>query len=82
MNIAVLGVLALLPIITSGILLLGLQWPAKRAMPVVLIITAILALFVWDMSTTRVLASLLQGTVITVSVLWIVFGAILLLNTL
>lgn len=82
MNIAVLGILALLPIITSGILLLGLQWPAKRAMPVVLVITAALALFVWDMSTTRVLASLLQGTVITVSVLWIVFGAIFLLNTL
>jgi lactate permease len=82
MNIAVLGLLALLPIITSGVLLLGLQWPAKRAMPVVLLITAILGLFVWDMSTTRVLASLLQGTVITVSVLWIVFGAIFLLNTL
>jgi lactate permease len=82
MNIAVLGLLALLPIITSGILLLGLQWPAKKAMPVVLIVTAILALFVWDMSTTRVMASLLQGGVITISVLWIVFGAIFLLNTL
>lgn len=82
MNIAVLGLLALLPIVTSGVLLLGLQWPAKRAMPLVLIITAILGLFVWDMSTTRVLASLLQGAVITVSVLWIVFGAIFLLNTL
>jgi lactate permease len=82
MNIAVLGLLALLPIITSGVLLLGLQWPAKRAMPVVLIITAILGLFVWDMSTTQVVASLLQGAVITVSVLWIVFGAIFLLNTL
>jgi lactate permease len=82
MNIAVLGLLALLPIITSGVLLLGLQWPAKKAMPVVLAVTAILALFVWDMSSTRVLASLLQGGVITVSVLWIVFGAIFLLNTL
>lgn len=82
MNIAILGLLALLPIITSGILLLGLQWPAKRAMPVVLIVTTILALFVWDMSTTRVIASILQGGVITVSVLWIVFGAIFLLNTL
>jgi len=57
MNIAVLGLLALLPIVTSGVLLLGLQWPAKRAMPLVLIITAILGLFVWDMSTTRVLTA-------------------------
>jgi lactate permease len=82
MNIAVLGLLALVPIVTSGILLLGLQWPAKRAMPVVLILTTVLALFVWDMSAVRVAASLLQGVVITVSVLWIVFGAIFLLNTL
>ncbi len=82
MNIAILGLLALLPIVTSGILLLGLQWPAKRAMPVVLIITILLALFVWDMSGVRVVASILQGVVITVSVLWIVFGAIFLLNTL
>ncbi len=34
------------------------------------------------MSPTRVFASTLQGLVITVTVLWIVFGAILMLNTL
>ena len=76
------GLLALLPIALSAILLIGLHWPAKRAMPAVLMVTALLALFVWDMSFNRVAASVVQGLIITVSVLWIVFGAIFLLNTL
>ncbi|WP_420230632.1 L-lactate permease [Psychrobacter sp. ER1] len=51
-------------------------------MPIVLAVTAALALFVWDMTLNRVSSSIIQGMVITVSVLWIVFGAIFLLNTL
>ena len=77
-----LGLLALLPIGLSALLLLGLQWPARRAMPAVLVTTALLAFFVWDMSGQRVLASIVQGLIVTISVLWIVFGAIFLLNTL
>ncbi|WP_240366216.1 L-lactate permease [Psychrobacter sp. KH172YL61] len=38
--------------------------------------------FIWDMTFNRVSSSILQGTVITISVLWIVFGALFLLNTL
>lgn len=82
MNEITYGLFALFPIILTGILLLGLQWSANRAMPIVLVVTALLGLFVWDMTFNRVLASGLQGLVITVSVLWIVFGAIFLLNTL
>jgi len=82
MNESILGMLALLPVAISAILLVGLQWPAKRAMPVTLTVTVILALFVWDMSFERVSASVMQGLMVTVSVLWIIFGAILLLNTL
>lgn len=82
MNDWIYGTLALSPIVLSAILLLGLQWPAKRAMPMVLAVTVILALTLWDMTLNRVLASALQGVVITIAVLWIVFGAIFLLNTL
>ncbi|MCZ8488925.1 L-lactate permease [Vibrio lentus] len=49
-------------------------------MPVAFTLTVAVALFAWDMSSTRVLAGI-QGFGITVSVLWIVFGAIFLLNT-
>lgn len=77
-----LAFLAFSPILLAAILLVGLRWPAKRAMPVVYLLTAGIALFAWDMSFNRLLASTLQGLIITVGVLWIIFGAILLLNTL
>ncbi|GAL17872.1 L-lactate permease [Vibrio maritimus] len=66
----------------AAILLVGLNWPAKKAMPVAFGLTVVIALFTWDMSVTRVIASIFQGFGITVAVLWIVFGAIFLLNTL
>ncbi|WP_415229198.1 L-lactate permease [Psychromonas sp.] len=82
MNETLLALIAFSPILISGVLLVGLNWPAKRAMPIAFVLTALIALFVWDMSVTRVIASSLQGLMITVAVLWIVFGAIFLLNTL
>jgi len=77
-----LALLAFSPILLAAILLIGLRWPARTAMPLVYVVTAAVALFVWDMSFNRVLASTLQGLVITIGLLWIIFGAILLLNTL
>lgn len=82
MSSFILAFLAATPILVAAILLVGLNWPARRAMPVVYLTAAIIALTVWDMSFTRVVASTLQGALITVAVLWIIFGAILLLNTL
>ncbi|WP_369959997.1 L-lactate permease [Pseudomonas benzenivorans] len=82
MSSGLLALLAFSPILLAAILLIGLRWPAKRAMPLVYLLTAGIALFAWDMSLNRVLASSLQGLVITAGVLWIIFGAILLLNTL
>nr|WP_306763708.1 L-lactate permease [Oceanimonas pelagia] len=82
MNDTLLALLAFSPILLAAVLLVGLQWPAKRAMPLAFLLTVIIALWAWDMTGTRVLASTLQGLVISVSLLWIIFGAILLLNTL
>lgn len=82
MSIELQALLAATPILLAAILLLGLNWSARIAMPVVYTATAAIALFAWEMSFNRVLASTLQGLLITLSVLWIIFGAILLLNTL
>ncbi|NLJ93293.1 MAG: L-lactate permease [Aeromonadales bacterium] len=82
MNNSLLALLAFTPILLAAVLLVGLQWPAKRAMPLAFILTVLVALFAWDMTITRVIASSLQGVVVSVSLLWIIFGAILLLNTL
>lgn len=76
------ALLAATPIIVAGILLLGFHWSARRAMPVVYLTAAGIALYFWEMSFNRVLASSLQGIIVTVAVLWIIFGAIMLLNTL
>jgi lactate permease len=82
MSPGLLALLAFSPILLAATLLIGLRWPAKRAMPPVYLLTSGIALTVWDMSFNRVLASTLQGLIITAGVLWIIFGAILLLNTL
>ncbi|MGY1510016.1 L-lactate permease [Aeromonas hydrophila] len=82
MTDTLLALVAFSPILVAAVLLVGLNWPAKRAMPVAFLLTVFIALWGWQMSPTRVFSSTLQGLVITVTVLWIVFGAILMLNTL
>ncbi|MEH6689251.1 MAG: L-lactate permease [Halopseudomonas sabulinigri] len=82
MSSGFLALLAFTPILLASILLVGLRWPARRAMPLVYLVSALIALYGWDMSFNRVMASTLQGLVVTLGLLWIIFGAILLLNTL
>ncbi len=82
MSVELQALLAAAPILLAAILLLGLQWSARVAMPVVYLATSAIALLAWEVSLNRILASSLQGLLITLSVLWIIFGAILLLNTL
>lgn len=74
--------MALAPILTVFFFLVILRWPAKKAMPLALIVAAGLAYFVWEVSGTIIAASVIQGLAITVAILWIVFGALLMLNTL
>ncbi|MCK0745837.1 L-lactate permease [Chromohalobacter nigrandesensis] len=82
MNQTLLSLLAFLPLVLAGVLLIGFRVQAKVAMPVVFVVTALIALLAWDMTFTRVLASTFQGLILTVGLLWIIFGAIMLLNTL
>jgi lactate permease len=81
-NLAVLSLLALLPILTVGVLLAGLRWPAKRAMPVGFVVVVLVAFFVWEMDPTAIAASAVQGLLVALTLLYIVFGALLLLETL
>jgi lactate permease len=76
------ALLAFTPIGLAGVLLVGLGWSAKRAMPLVYVVTAVIALTAWGVSLNRIAAATLEGMIITVQVLWIIFGALLLLNTL
>ena len=76
------SLLAFLPILVVGVLLVGFRLPASRAMPVSYLVAAGLALFVWQVPSVQVAAATIKGLSLTLRLLFIIFGAILLLNTL
>jgi len=82
MSLTLLAFLAFLPILIAGILLIGFRVPARTAMPLVFLVTIFIALLAWDFSLLNVIASTIQGLFITFDILYIIFGAILLLNLL
>ena len=82
MTIETLSILSLLPIAAVALFLVVLRWPASRAMPVCYFVAVALALFVWKVPAVRVAAASIKGLVIAGTLLYIIFGAILLLNTL
>jgi lactate permease len=77
-----LATLSLLPIVCVGVLLIGLRWPASRAMPFCYLMAAGLAIVVWGVSGVQVAAATVKGLIIAGELLFIVFGAVLLLHTL
>ncbi|WP_309080618.1 L-lactate permease [Zhihengliuella sp.] len=81
-NLAVLALLALAPILVVGVLLAGLRWPAKYAMPVGYVVAIVVAMLVWRMDFSGIVAASLEGLVVAGTMLYIVFGALLLLSTL
>lgn len=76
------SLIALTPILAVLLFLVVLRMPAVKAMPISLFATAILAVVYWQVSVIQVFAASLEGIIIGTSILYIVFGAILLLNTL
>lgn len=82
MSNGTLALLSLLPIASVAIFLVALRWPASRAMPIAYIVCAVLALFVWQVPVAVVAAASVNGIVIAATLIFIIFGAIALLNTL
>lgn len=82
MSTGILALLATLPIVVVGVFLVGLKWPASKAMPLSYITAVVLALLVWQVPGAKVGAATINGLVSAISLLFIIFGSILLLNTL
>jgi lactate permease len=82
MGVANLAILSLLPIVAVALFLVVLRWPASRAMPISYVVAVALALGVWQVPALQVAAASVRGLIITTELLYIIFGAILLLNTL
>jgi len=82
MSETVLAFLAFLPILVVAVFLVGLRWPASRAMPLSYVTAVILAVAIWKVPIPQVAAASVKGLVVAGTLLYIIFGAILLLNTL
>ncbi len=82
MPLALYSLLAFTPILTAFLLLMVANRPATQAMPVVYLVTVAIALLIWKVPFVQVAASTVEGLVTTLEILYIVFGAILLLNVL
>ena len=82
MTPGIAALLAVLPILVAGVLLIGFRVPAKWAMPIVYLAAAALAFGTWQVGLVRLAAATIQGLFISFDLLFIIFGAILLLHTL
>lgn len=82
MSLGILALLALTPIVVVFVFLVVLNWPASRAMPLALVVTVLLAFFVWGTEANLIGGAIVNGVVSALEILLIVFGALLLLNTL
>jgi lactate permease len=77
-----LALLAFLPIALVIVLMVGMNWGSKKALPVGWIVAAIIALTAWKMAPMDVLGYSFLGVQKAIDVIIIIFGAILILNTL
>ncbi|NLV15516.1 L-lactate permease [Haloarcula argentinensis] len=77
-----LVLMALLPLATIAVLMVGLYQPATRTMPIAWAVAAITAFVGWQMSPRLIAAASIRGALTATRILVIVFGAILLLYTL
>ncbi|AMM26086.1 L-lactate permease [Variovorax sp. PAMC 28711] len=78
----VYSLLALGPIVVVFLLMVVLGRSARLSMGAAYAITALMALFVWQASGAVVAAATVNGLLTAITLLFIVFGAIVLLNTL
>ena len=81
MNLGILFLLAIMPVATVFLFLVVLRWPAKHAMPLAYVVTVLIALLLWGTDFKVVAAASVHGIVTALNILFIVFGAILLLYT-
>jgi lactate permease len=82
MSLGFFAALAATPIVAAAVLIVGFRVSARAAMPISYFLTAAIGLVVWSMPVSTIVAASIQGLFITFDILLIIFGAILLLNTL
>ena len=76
------ALIAFIPIIVTIVLMVAFNWPAKRALPLAWILSCVIAFAVWKMSIHDMAAYTITGFLSAFETLVIIFGAILIMNTL
>jgi lactate permease len=74
--------IAAVPLLLAGVLLVGFLWPATRAMPLAWGAALAVGYFAWSMPVNWLAAASAVGVMTAIEILWIVFGALVLLYTL
>lgn len=74
--------IAALPILFTIIFMAVFNWPAKRALPFSWLIACLVAGFVWKMDFLEISARTISGFLSALETLFIIFGALLLMNVL
>ena len=82
MSVGLLALIAAIPIALALVLMVGMRWPATKAMPLAWLVTALAGVLVWQLPAGYVAALTIQGIIGAIGILIIVFGAILILYTL
>ncbi len=77
-----LAFLAFIPILFTIVVMAALNWPAKKALPLAWLLSIAIAFFVWKMDVQHIVGFSIFGALKAFDVLVIIFGAILILNTL
>ncbi|PAU85395.1 lactate permease [Halorubrum salipaludis] len=73
---------AAVPLLLAGVLLVGFLWPATRAMPLAWVAALVIGYTAWSMPVNWLAAASAVGVMTAIEILWIVFGALVLLYTL
>ncbi len=74
--------LAAVPLVLTAVLLVGLLWPATRAMPLAWIAAVLVGYLLWANPIDYLVGASIVGVMTALEILWIVFGALVLLYTL
>lgn len=76
------AIIAFIPIIVTVIVMAGFNWPAKIALPLAWLLTAIVCFAAWKMDLITIAAQTIAGFLNSIDTIVIIFGAILIMNTL
>lgn len=81
------AIISFIPIVVTIVLMVGFNWPAKRALPLAWVLACIIGIAVWKMPIiamdgTSAVGQTILGFLSAFETLVIIFGAILIMNTL